>query len=187
MLLLIIVKAASQCVNTASIACLWAKKNDLKLNNKSWMASIVHHLRRWELLGVWCWEADQRTGVHQEFGPISVRDPGGTALGPRLHLQHLLLQVRQLLEVQSRREPCWVYLPTQHAGLERHPRWCGCHFQGHLWYRPKNQKLKKCTRGLKSSYVSCNGILIVQDWYVHNEAVDSSVFVLTEQTHSWLF
>lgn len=108
-----------------------------------WRPLFTVSLCRWELLGVRCWEADQRAGVHQESGSVGVRDPGGTALGPRLQLQHLLLQVRQLLEVQPPREPTGVRLPAQHAGLERHPQQRGRCFQGHLRYGAKTQTYKR--------------------------------------------
>lgn len=91
-------------------------------------------LSRRELLGVRCWEADPRARVHQEPGPVGVWDPGGAALGPRAWIPHLLVQVRQLLEVQSPAEPSGVCVPTQHEWLDRHPGWCGCCLQGPLRY-----------------------------------------------------
>lgn len=93
----------------------------------------AHRLCRCKLLGVWCWEADQGAGVHQEFGPVRVWDPGSTALGPGPQLQHLLLQVRQLLEVQPPGQPSRV-CPAQHAGLDRHPQRRGRRFPRHLRY-----------------------------------------------------
>lgn len=109
----------------------WMAKNEKKKNIKPHFFSF---LRRWELLGVWRREADPGPGVHQDFGFVSVRDPGGHALGPRLHLRHLLLQVGQLLEVQPPPEPRGVGLPAEHAGLERHPQRRGRLFQGRLRY-----------------------------------------------------
>lgn len=91
-------------------------------------------LCRWQLLGVWRRAADPGARVHQDFGSVGIRDPGGPTLGPRLHLRHLLLQVGQLLEVQPPPKSCGVCLPEKHAGLEWHPQQCGRLFQGHLWY-----------------------------------------------------
>lgn len=106
----------------------------LKHKCPQFMTKPLFSLCRWQLLGVWRRAADPGAGVHQDFGSVGIGDPGGPTLGPRLHLRHLLLQVRQLLEVQPPPKPCGVCLPEEHAGLEWHSQRCGRLFQGHLWY-----------------------------------------------------
>lgn len=67
---------------------------------------------RWELLGVWRREANPRARVPQDLGSFGGWDPGSSSLGTGPLLQHLLLQVWQLLEVQPHGEPPGVHLPS---------------------------------------------------------------------------